>query len=141
MRFNRPRSASAVAWMLALVAALGVALPGHAFEKPKAAFVVSKKHEIQAAPAQKATRSNQSLHPAMMDALSGKRTRTSRTALSGLSKPSRVEPQRYQLKSTYQRKGLTKLEPVGMPTAGITHHWIAPLPEANHNYLQDMYKP
>lgn len=124
----------------AILLALTVVVPAYAFEKPKAAFPAALPKVIPAAPVRKTTGSPQSIHPAMVDALSGKRTTTQRSKPSSLSSATQPQPQRYHVKSHYQRRGLTKLEPVGMPTAGITHHWIAPLPDSSHNYLQDMYK-
>ena len=42
-----------------------------------------------------------------------------------------------EIRHTAPRRSLRKLEPVGMPTSGITHQWISPLPESGHNYLKE----
>lgn len=82
-----------------------------------------------------------SLHSTAVDSMKVKRPTTHLTRPTSLSQLSRQETQKYDMKSRYQRTGLTRLDPPdSLYQSGPPRHWVAPLPDSGHHYLRDMYR-
>lgn len=134
------RSDSSLIVALLTITAMASILPAHAISKPQAAYPAIRPKVIQAMPVRNTPA--RPTHPASIGNQMKKEQEPKPgkpgKKMSSSSGASRVQLQRYELKTNHNRKALRRPEPIGMSTSGLSHQWVAPLPESGHQYLKGL---